>query len=142
MKNQPSPTLKKHPRKTSSQHPKPVEPGPSSLARAASTRLEVITIPGEAEPPQLAPGTELRRVRFGYFKPDAHEVFVVGSFNGWNPCATPLKRDAVGDWTVELALPPGEYRYRLIVDGQWCDDPSAQQTAMNPYGGFDGVVVV
>jgi 1,4-alpha-glucan branching enzyme len=86
--------------------------------------------------------SEMRSVRFGYFNPDAQEVFLVGSFNGWNPRATPLKRDALGDWSVELPLPSGEYRYRLMVDGEWHDDPSVQQTAMNPFGGFDAIVTV
>ncbi len=81
-------------------------------------------------------------MRFGYFNPDAHEVFVVGSFNNWNPRATPLKRDSLGDWSAELSLPCGEYHYRLMVDGQWRDDPNAQQTAMNAFGGFDAVLVV
>jgi hypothetical protein len=110
----------------------------------ASTRLEVISIPpgASSEPPTIAPLPELRRVRFGYFHPDATEVFVVGSFNGWNTRSNPLRRDALGDWSVELALPPGEHRYRLMVDGDWRDDPCAPQTAMNPFGGFDAVVVV
>lgn len=87
-------------------------------------------------------GLDLRRVRFGLFEPDAREVYVVGSFNDWNQRATPLLRDALGDWSVEIALPPGEYHYRLMVDGTWRDDPSAQQTAMNPFGGFDAVLTV
>jgi 1,4-alpha-glucan branching enzyme len=78
-------------------------------------------------------------VRFGYFKPEVH---VVGSFNGWDPRATPLQRDAVGDWSIELELPVGEHRYRFCVDGEWHDDPAAQQTALNPFGGFDAVMVV
>ncbi len=32
------------------------------------------------------------------------EVFVAGTFNGWNPKATPMRRDAKGDWSVELDL--------------------------------------
>ena len=93
--------------------------------------------------PAPRPGVPaLRRVRFGYFKPEAHEVNLVGSFNGWDPQATPMRRDALGDWTVEIELPPGEHRYRLFVDGDWRDDPSAQQTAQNPFGGFDAIMVV
>ena len=85
---------------------------------------------------------ELKPVRFGYFNADAREVYLVGSFNNWDPHANPMTRDAMGDWSVELTLPPGEYHYRLMVDGEWRDDPNAQQTAMNVYGGFDAVVVV
>ena len=109
---------------------------PPKVRVAATPPVKISPAPGIAVP------AELRPVRFGYFHPDAHEVFLVGSFNGWNPRATPLKRDALGDWSVELVLPSGEYRYRLLVDGEWRDDPSAQQTAMNPFGGFDAIVSV
>jgi 1,4-alpha-glucan branching enzyme len=92
--------------------------------------------------PARQPAIELQPVRFGYFRPEAHEVFLVGSFNDWDPRATPMARDALGDWSVELQLPRGDYHYRLVVDGEWRDDPSAAQTAMNPFGGFDAVVAV
>ena len=109
-----------------------------------NSALEVITIPPveSAEPPTISSDSELKRVRFASFNPNAHEIFVVGSFNNWNPRATPMKRDALGDWSVEVRLPPGEYRYRFLVDGAWCDDPSAQLTAMNSYGSFDAIVSV
>lgn len=89
-----------------------------------------------------AGAVELKPVRIGYFRPEAGEVFVAGTFNDWDPRATPLKRDELGDWSVTLQLPPGEYRYRLVVDGEWRDDPCAQQTARNSFGGFDAVVAV
>ena len=98
-------------------------------------------IPHSDEPP-MGETDDLQRVRFGYFHPDAKKVFVAGSFNNWNPRATPMKRDSVGDWSVEVRLPPGEHHYRFLVDDEWRDDPSAQLTAMNCYGGFDAVVVV
>ena len=93
--------------------------------------------------PAFSPGAvALRRVRFGYFKPEAHEVHVVGSFNGWKPGVTPMRRDSLGDWSTEIELPRGEHRYRFLVDGEWRDDPAAQQTARNPLGGFDAIMVV
>jgi hypothetical protein len=102
--------------------------------------------PGTSGPdPAAAPHTaalDLHTVRIGYFRPDAHEVFVAGSFNEWDRRGTPLKRDSFGDWSVELLLPPGEHRYRLVVDGEWRDDPSAQRMDINPFGGFDAVIEV
>ena len=145
MKKRSSVTLKSIPPKKASTVRSPLRrrsTGSAPTSEEFSTRLEVITIlPARTEPP-LATPVELQRVRFGYFQPGAREIFLVGSFNDWNPHATPLKRDALGDWSVELPLPPGEYRYRLRVDDEWRDDPSAQQTAMNSYGGFDAVIVV
>lgn len=92
------------------------------------------------QPADLDPN--LQPVRFGYFCPEARDVFLAGSFNGWDPRVHPMQRDSVGDWSLELALPPGEHRYRLIVDGVWCDDPSAQRLVANPYGGFDAIIQV
>lgn len=116
-------------------------PAPREPVVAAG--VMVVTVASDADGPgAVAPPVELQRVRFGYFNPDAREVFVVGSFNDWDPRATPLRRDALGDWSVDVELPPGEYRYRLMVDGEWRDDPSAQQTAQNPFGGYDAVLVV
>lgn len=111
---------------------------------APATEVMVFAAVGtvESNAPPAARPVELQPVRIGYFKPEAGEVFVAGTFNDWNPRATPLKRDELGDWSVVLQLPPGEYRYRLVVDGEWRDDPCAQQTARNPFGGFDAVVTV
>lgn len=81
-----------------------------------------------------------RRARFGYFNPDAREVFLVGTFNNWNLRETPLRRESLGDWSVELELSPGEYRYRFHVDGEWKDDPTVSTKAPNPYGGYDMVI--
>lgn len=95
-----------------------------------------------ASPQPATAALALNSVRIGYFQPDAHEVYVAGSFNGWDPRETPLQRDSFGDWSIELSLPPGDHRYRLIVDGEWRDDPSAQRMEPNPYGGYDMVIVV
>ncbi|HEY3604244.1 MAG TPA: isoamylase early set domain-containing protein [Sporichthyaceae bacterium] len=51
------------------------------------------------------------------------EVYVVGDFNDWDPCATPMLNDA-GRHTVTVALWPGRrYRYRYLSshDG-WFND--------------------
>lgn len=85
---------------------------------------------------------DLYPIRIGYFKPEAREVYLAGSFNGWDSRATPLVRDAFGDWSIELSLPSGEHRYRLLVDGVWQDDPSAQRMEANPFGSYDAVIVV
>jgi 1,4-alpha-glucan branching enzyme len=82
----------------------------------------------------------LRPVRIEFADDSAREVFAVGSFNGWNPRGTPMRLTRPGVWSVELQLAPGEYRYRLLVDHEWRDDPRAARTAMNPYGGFDAVL--
>lgn len=74
--------------------------------------------------------------------PYAREVSIAGSFNDWHPSVTPMIPVSEGKWAKELALPPGRYEYRFVVDGQWLDDPAAKETVPNPFGGFNAVLVV
>ena len=53
--------------------------------------------------------------------------------------------EKVGDggvWQTQLKLPEGRYRYRLVVDGQWQQDPYNEHTELNPFGEFNSVVEV
>ena len=72
----------------------------------------------------------------------ANEVCIAGSFNDWHPSVTPMIRWGNRKWVKELALPPGRYEYRFVLDGQWVDDPAAKETVPNPFGGFNAVLVV
>ena len=88
------------------------------------------------------PDSEAHAMTFEYFNPDAREVLVAGSFNGWQPKATPMSKQREGRWSAEILLPPGQYEYRFVVDGQWRDDPLAARFVANSYGGLNCVVEV
>lgn len=92
--------------------------------------------------PESFPGAELHRVTFQFFNPIAREVFVTGSFLDWLPRAKSMQRDDSGQWVAELFLRPGEYEYRLVVDGAWQDDPMAARFVANPFGGLNSVISV
>jgi len=71
----------------------------------------------------------------------AKSVAVAGSFNGWNAKKTPMEKN--GDvWQTKLELPRGRYEYRFVVDGKWVSDPSAKESAANPFGGDNSVLSV
>lgn len=54
--------------------------------------------------------------------PGARNVFLVGSFNNWNPTVEPMPR--TGDvFEISLYLTEGSYRYKFVVDGRWTVDP-------------------
>jgi chromosome partitioning protein len=75
--------------------------------------------------------------------PRASDVRIAGDFNNWQPADTPMQK--VGDtgvWQTELKLPAGKYRYRLVVDGQWQQDPYNESTELNPFGDYNSVVEV
>jgi 1,4-alpha-glucan branching enzyme len=74
--------------------------------------------------------------------PAAKEVFVAGSFNGWQVGATPLRPAKSGEWQGELKLSPGRYEYLFVVDGTWLPDPAAREAAPNPFGGWNSVLSV
>jgi len=75
--------------------------------------------------------------------PRAHSVQIAGDFNNWQPEQHMM--DKVGDtgvWQTQMKLGPGRYRYRLVVDGQWQQDPYNELTEINPFGGFNSVVEI
>ena len=74
--------------------------------------------------------------------PTAQAVAIAGSFNDWHPSATPLIALGEGRWRKELTLPPGRYEYRLVVDGQWVDDPAAKETVPNSFGGVNAALEI
>jgi 1,4-alpha-glucan branching enzyme len=91
--------------------------------------------------PERFPNPDKERIRLGFYAPDAQAVFVAGSFNGWQPSAMPLERQAGGRWVVELMLEPGRHEYRFVVDGRWTDDPLSSAFVSNPFGGLNCVLV-
>ena len=92
------------------------------LAAAAALALWL----GWPRAPMSNTGT-IVTVRFVLAAPDAHAVSVAGSFNQWDPRATPLVRSGPrGTWTATLKLPAGQHQYVFVVDGvRWVPDPSA-----------------
>jgi len=75
--------------------------------------------------------------------PRAGTVAIAGDFNNWQPGTTPMER--VGDtgvWQAKMKLPHGTYRYRLVVDGQWQQDPYNERSELNPYGEYNSILEV
>ena len=86
--------------------------------------------------PQLEP------VRFEFTHPTASTVCVAGTFNDWHAEAKPLHPVVHGRWLKETVLPPGNYEYCLVVDGEWMPDPRARETVPNPFGGRNSILNV
>jgi chromosome partitioning protein len=53
-----------------------------------------------------------------------------------------IRHEALGVWQTVVKLPPGRHRYRLVIDGQWTQDPHNPHTETNPFGERNNVVVV
>jgi hypothetical protein len=72
----------------------------------------------------------------------AEEVVITGDFTGWSPEGIPLTRGSGGEFRGTLSLEPGQYQYRLRVDGQWADHPDASKRVPNPFGSQNCVLDV
>ena len=68
---------------------------------------------------------------------------MAGDFNGWSPTATPLPFDPqIGAHHAFVEMPPGRYRYRLVVDGHWQADPYNANRQLNEYDELHSVLVI
>ena len=83
-----------------------------------------------------------RRTEFAFEAPAAGQVSLAADFNHWDAKALPMQKGPDGMWRVSVRLKPGRYEYRFYVDGDWQDDPFAQQKAANSVGSENCVRIV
>ncbi len=123
----------------------------SASAEELLSSVEPAAAPKEAEPKDFdAKIAEFYGVRqvgdavmFVTLYPRAKSVQIAGDFNNWQPEKTPLtKVSENGVWQIKLPMTSGKYRYRLVVDGQWQQDPYNENTELNPFGELNSVLEV
>jgi chromosome partitioning protein len=121
--------------------------------QASEQEQETVVAEQPAETPEITIDTKLAEYYgvtqmndaavFVTLYPRAQEVQIAGDFNNWQPERSPMQK--VGDggvWQTKMQLAAGRYRYRLVVDGQWQQDPYNELTEQNPFGGFNSVLEV
>jgi hypothetical protein len=89
-----------------------------------------------------APVSALKRIPLRVRAEGAKEVVVTGDFTQWAKDKIRLSPAAGGEWIAQLELAPGEYQYRLIVDGEWRDHAEAARRVPNTFGTQNCVLVV
>ncbi len=74
----------------------------------------------------------------------ANSVEVFGSWNGWTAPQQLLSRGEAGLWqSPPLALSPGRYAYKFLLDGaRWLDDPANPAKAPDGSGGLNSIVKI
>ena len=88
-----------------------------------------------------APAVTPDGVMFTVEAPNAAHVQLAGDFNDWTPDVGEM--EPVGRvWKKMLKLAPGRYRYRYVIDGQWCTDPRNAAVEPTPFGGHDSLLVL
>ena len=147
------------------------EPAPAAqetTQKVAETTQETVEIAQETvetapEAPEIAietPKTEVKTfeqkiadfygtkqmddaVVFSTLYPRAASVQIAGDFNQWQPQQTQLQKTGDnGSWQIKLPMAKGRYRYRLVVDGQWQQDPYNEITEPNPFGELNSILEV
>jgi hypothetical protein len=89
----------------------------------------------------VPPVSDLKKVPLKIKAVGAKEVVLTGDFTQWAKDKIRLTPTAGGEWITVLELAPGEYQYRLIVDGEWRDHPEAPKIG-NPFGTQNCVLIV
>jgi chromosome partitioning protein len=88
-----------------------------------------------------APVVTPEGVVFTIEAPAAAHVQLAGDFNDWLPERTEMVETG-SVWIRTLKLPPGRYRYRYVVDGEWRRDPHNVAAEPSPFGGEDSVLML
>jgi hypothetical protein len=83
-------------------------------------------------------------VTFRIEAPAARQVFVAGSFNGWNPRQYPLSQHGQGQRETTISLQLGRYEYKFIVDSMWVHDVNNPNRVVltSPFSGYNSIVSV
>ena len=93
--------------------------------------------------PDVLAKREIAKVEFTLEHSGAQVVYLCGDFNEWSPTGLRMiRRSGNGLWEKRLALPPGRYEYKYLVDGVWTTDPKARQEVANAFGSTNSVLEV
>jgi len=82
-------------------------------------------------------------VQFELKSTEAHSVYLVGDFSGWDPLKIPLNdADHDGVWRVKIPLRKDHsYTYNFIIDQErWIPDPEADLTVDDGFGGSNSMI--
>jgi 1,4-alpha-glucan branching enzyme len=83
-----------------------------------------------------------QKITFSFRAPEAQSVQLAGDFTDWEQSPVALQKAKNGVWKKTMTLPPGTYEYRLLVDGQWADDPQCPSRRPNAFGSQNCVCAV
>lgn len=90
----------------------------------------------------MSPSTK-RKATFTFIDAPGKKVFVAGSFNKWNPTASPLAYcEKSGVYSATLWIPRGKHEYKFVVDDIWQADPANPDFVINVHGSLNSFVIV
>jgi alpha-amylase/alpha-mannosidase (GH57 family) len=90
----------------------------------------------------VGPITTEEGIQFTLEAPDAHQVFLAGTFNNWAPNHDLMAEAEDGLWQIVMSLEDGHHQYKFVVDGSWRHDPHNPSTTDDGFGGYNSVLVI
>jgi 1,4-alpha-glucan branching enzyme len=81
-------------------------------------------------------------IEFRHYDARASLVTVAGDFNNWDPEHDMMVRGEDNIWRLKKRLAKGQYRYKLIVDGEWKTDVYNAQSASDSVGGISSLISI
>jgi len=84
----------------------------------------------------------LREVTLSFQDIRAARIQVAGDFNDWVPDKDIETIDNAGRLTKVLHVAPGDYEYRVIIDGIWQRDPTNPERVPGGHGGSNSLLHV
>ncbi|MEI6807697.1 MAG: isoamylase early set domain-containing protein [bacterium] len=86
--------------------------------------------------------TKPAKVEFRAKAADGSKVFLVGSFNDWDPKATPMKRNGDSVFKKAIDLPIGRHEYKFLINDTWHIDEQCPQWVQNAFGSLNSVIEI
>lgn len=124
--------------------PKPTGTAPSVLrVEAPAARPAAVPEPARQEAVRPLFGARATGQGVLFVQPVTlgERVAIAGDFNAWSPTTHVMRRnDELGVFELCIPLPPGRYRYRVVVDGRWSPDPFNGDTERNEFGEPNSVI--
>ncbi|MDD2598880.1 MAG: glycogen-binding domain-containing protein [Kiritimatiellae bacterium] len=106
----------------------------------AKTAVKAASLQKPVKKTAKAAQKKANTVTFTYRADKGCEVFLAGTFNNWNGTAERMKDESgTGVYTAVLALAPGAYEYKFVIDGTWCADPECADWVQNSHGTLNSV---
>jgi len=85
----------------------------------------------------------LKEIVFQVTAAPGSKVSVVGTFNDWDPEKNPMKDNPDGGpYKTVIAIPPGKYEYKFVINGAWCVDPNCSERVPNCHGSLNSVICI
>ncbi len=116
---------------------------PASKERSEPKKAVPPPVKKAATPKPGGGKTARRRVVFQVAAEPGSEVYVAGSFNGWEPDKYRMKdKTGRGNFERQIYTTPGPLEYKFVINGEWVIDARCPSWVPNTMGSLNSVIEI